>query len=204
MQHHYCPLALLHLHKQNWTVAKDLRRLFVHLSTLTERVEHMRRPEEIKTEIFEEVQVVERNVLYEECTSNDKLRFGELVSYVPGTNIQVTKANRENSKLVFGVVSGVSEDDGRKRYRVTIYGRARCKVVGEVEVGDLLTVAEEDGCATRSGSVREFLHAGSLVGKALDSYTPKSDDDPDTTIPQPETEEDEKIYGEIDIIVTLQ
>ncbi len=202
IRHHYCPLALLHLHKENWTVAKDVRRLFAHLPTLTERVEQMRRPEEIKTEIFEEVQVVERNVLYEECTSNDELKLGDLVSYVPGTNMQVMKANRENSKLVFGVVSEASEDDGKRRYRVTIYGRARCKVIGEVEAGDLLTVAGKDGCATRSGSVREFLHAGSLVGKALSSYNHKSDDDSDTTIP--ELEEDDKVYGEIDIMVTLQ
>jgi len=204
IQHHYCPLALLHLHKQSWTVAKDLRRLFAHLPTLTERTEHLRRPEEIKTEIFEEVQVVERNVLYEECTSNDKLRLGDLVSYVPGTNIQVTKANRENSKLVFGVVSGASEYDGEKRYRVTIYGRARCKVIGAVEAGDLLTVAEEDGCAIKSGSVREFLHAGSLVGKALASYNPNTITDSDTTHSESVSEEDELVYGEIDVMVTLQ
>jgi Family of unknown function (DUF6519) len=204
IQHHYCPLALLHLHKQNWTVAKDLRRLFAHLPILTERVEHMRRPEDIKTEIFEEVQVVERNVLYEECTSNDKLRLGDLVSYVPGTNLQVTKANRENSKLVFGVVSGDSEDGEERRYRVTIYGRARCKVVGTVEAGDLLSVAEEDGCATKSSSVREFLHAGSLVGKALGSYTPREGGDDGNMLSRAIGEGDEVVHGIIEIMVTLQ
>ena len=204
IQHHYCPLALLHLHKQSWTVTKDLRRLFAHLPTLTERVEHMRRPEEIKNEIFEEVQVVERNVLYEECTSNGKLRLGDLVSYVPGTNLQVTKASRENSKLAFGVVSGVSENEEERHYRVTIYGRARCKVVGTVEAGDLLTVAEEDGCATKSGSAREFFNAGSLVGKALDSYTPREGGDDGEKLSKAIGDEDEDAHGMIEIMVTLQ
>jgi hypothetical protein len=204
IQHHYCPLALLHLHNQSWTVVKDLRRLFAPLPTITERTKHMRRPEEIKTEIIEEVQVVERNVLYEECTSDERLRHGDLVSFIPGTNLQVTKANRENAKLIFGVVSGTSEVDGEKHYRVTIYGRARCKVIGAVEAGDLLTVAEEDGCATKTGPVREFFHAGSLVGKALGSYTPKGDVDSDTILPETASKEGEVVYGEIDIMVTLQ
>ena len=90
------------------------------------------------------------------------------------------------------------------RYRVTVYGRARCKVVGAVEAGDLLTVAEEDGCATKTGSVREFFHAGSLVGKALGSYTPKTDDDSDTVLPEPTSGEGEIAYRKIDIMVTLQ
>lgn len=204
IQHHYCPLALLHLHRQSWTVVKDLRRLFAPLPTLTERTKHMRRPEEVKTEIIEEVQVVERNVLYEECTSDEKLRRGDLVSLIPGTILQVTKANRENAKLIFGVVSGATEVDDEKRYRVTVYGRARCKVVGAVEAGDLLTVAEEDGCATKTGPVREFFHAGSLVGKALQPFTPKTDADAEDILPEPVSEEDEVAHGMIDIMVTLQ
>jgi hypothetical protein len=185
-------------------VAKDLRRLFAPLPTITERTKHMRRPEEIKTEIIEEVQVVERNVLYEECTSDENLRHGDLVSLIPGTNLQVTKANRENAKMIFGVVSGATEVDGEKHYRVTVYGRARCKVVSAVEAGDLLTVAEEDGCATKIGPVREFFHAGSLVGKALHSYTPKGSGDAEDVLPEPTTEDDEVVYGIIDIMVTLQ
>ena len=204
IQHHYCPLALLHLHKQRWTTVKDLRRLFAPLPTITELTKHMRRPEEIKTEIFEEVQVVERNVLYEECTSDEKLRSGDLVSLIPGANLQVTKAKRENAKLIFGVVSGTSEIEGESRYRVTVYGRARCKVVGAVEAGDLLTVAEEDGCATKTGSVREFFHAGSLVGKALGSYAPKASGDVEDVPPKEVRTEDEVARGMIEIMVTLQ
>jgi len=204
IQHHYCPLALLHLHKQSWTVVKDSRRLFAPLPTITEHTKHMKRPEEIKTEIIEEVQVVERNVLYEECTSDEKLRHGDLVSLIPGTNLQVTKANKENAKLILGVVSGAPEVNGEKRYRVTVYGRARCKVVGAVEAGDLLTVAQVEGCATKTGAVREFFHAGSLVGKALGSHIPKTDTDSDNILPEPVSEEDEAVYRVIDIMVTLQ
>lgn len=203
IQHHYCPLALLHLRKQGWAVAKDLRRLFAPLPVLTERLTHVKRPEEVKAEIIEEVQVVERNVLYEECTSHEKLRPGDLVSIIPGTNLRVTKANRENAKLIFGVVSGATEADGEQRCRVTVYGRARCKVVGAVEAGDLLTVAEKDGCARKTGSVREFFHAGSLVGKALHSYTPEAAATEDI-LPNPVTEDDEAVPGMVDIMVTLQ
>ncbi len=203
IQHHYCPLALLHIHKQSWTVAKDLRRLFAPLPTLTERTRHLRRPEEIKTEIIEEVQVVERNVLYEECSSGEQLEQGDLVSLVPGTGLQVTRANKENAKLVFGVVSGASHIDGEKRYRVTVYGRARCKITGTVEAGDLLTVGEEEGCATKTGAVREFFHPGSLIGKALNSYTPKGDETKDV-LPEGVEEDDRVERGMIEIMVTLQ
>lgn len=204
IRHHYCPLALLHLHDQHWSVVKDVRRLFAPLPTVTERTHQMRRPEEIKTEIIEDVQVIERNVLYEECTSDTELQLGDVVSLIPATNLQVTKANRENAKLVFGVVSGDSEVSGQRRYRVTTYGRAQCKVVEAVEAGDLLTVAEEEGCATKTGSVREFFHAGSLVGKALASYTPPTDADADDILPRPISEEDKRMYALIDIMVTLQ
>lgn len=204
IRHHYCPLALLHLHQQNWTVVKDLRRLFAPLPAITERTKHLRRPEEIKTEIIENVRVVERNALYEDCTSDRELRVGDLVSLIPTTNLQMTKASRENAKLVFGVVSGTSEEGGQRRYRVTTYGRAQCKVVGAVEPGDLLTVAEEEGCATKTGPIREFLHAGSLVGKALAPYTPRTDTDSADILPPPISAEDQPVYGLIDIMVTLQ
>lgn len=204
IRHHYCPLALLHLHQQHWTVVKDVRRLFAPLPTITERTHQMRRPEEVKTEIIEDVQVIERNVLYEECTSDTALGLGDVVSLVPSTNLQVTKASKENAKLVFGVISGDSEVGGQKRYRVTTYGRAQCKVVEAVEAGDLLTVAEEEGYATKTGSVREFFHAGSLVGKALASYTPPVDTEADDILPRSISAEDKRVYGLVAIMVTLQ
>lgn len=193
VNHHFCPLALIHLHR-DVIVTKDLRRLFAPLPVLTEQIASMRKPEEIKTEIIEQIEIVERNVLYEECSSQSDLVPGDLVTLIPGTNLEITKATRENARLIFGVVSGVAESGGQKRFRVTTYGRARCKVKGSVEAGDLLTVAEEDGYAARTGPIHEFLHAGSLVGKALETYTPQASASSDDSI----------IADMIDILVSLQ
>ncbi|HET8841061.1 MAG TPA: DUF6519 domain-containing protein, partial [Ktedonobacteraceae bacterium] len=61
VDHHFCPLGLIHPHKHH-IVIKDLRRLFAPLPALTEQMISMRRPEEIKTEIIEQIEIVERNV----------------------------------------------------------------------------------------------------------------------------------------------
>lgn len=194
VDHHFCPLALIRLDRHQGIVTRDLRRLFAPLPTLTEQITNMQRPEVIKTEIIEQREIVARNVLSEECSSQSDLVPGDLVSLLPGTNLEVTKATRENAKLIFGVVSGVAEVAGQRRFRVTTYGRARCKIVGSVEAGDLLTVAEENGYATRTGPVHEFLQAGSLVGKALEAYTPKMSDSASNAI----------IADMIDVLVSLQ
>jgi hypothetical protein len=194
VEHHFCPLALIHLDRHQGPVTKDLRRLFAPLPTLTERITDLQRPEVITTEIIEQRATVARNVLSEECSSQSDLVPGDLVSLLPGTNLEVTKASRENAKLIFGVVSGIAEVAGQKRFRVTTYGRARCKIAGPVEAGDLLTVAEENGYAMRTGPVHEFLQAGSLVGKALEAYTPKTSDSASNAI----------IADMIDVLVSLQ
>ena len=90
--------------------------------------------------------------------------------------------------MIFGVVSGESERDGETYFRVTVYSRARCKIVESVEAGDLLTVSEVDGCATKTGLGHRLFSPGSILGKALDSYEPSDDDS----------------VGMIDVMVTLQ
>jgi hypothetical protein len=182
--HHYCPLALLHFHQNAWTVASDLRRSFTPLPVLTERMKNPLIIEE--TEIIEEVS--KKNALYEECLSIDVLERGDLVSLIPGSNLQVIKANRSNAKLVFGIVSGESTENGQKRFRITTYGRAYCKVADSVEAGDLLTPSEVDGCATKTNPLHEFFQPGTLVGKALVSFVSDGSDDP----------------GIIEMFVTLQ
>lgn len=194
IEHHFCPLALIHHEKHRGMVIKDLRRLFAPLPTLAERITHLGRPEEIKTEIIEQREIVERNALVEVCRSQSDLVPGDLVSLLPGTNLEVTKATRENARLLFGVVSGILESAGQKRFRVTIYGRAMCKVSGSVVAGDLLTVAEESGHAMSTGPVREFLHAGSVVGKALGDSTRQMPDDASNT----------SEVGLVEILVSLQ
>ncbi len=182
--HHSCPLAFLRFHQNAWTVTSDLRRSFASLPVLTERLEHPLVIE--KTEIIEKVS--EKNTLYEECFSEEMLERGDLVSLVPGDKLQVIKANRSNAKLVFGIVSGEITQNEQKRFRVTIYGRARCKVASSVEAGDLLTPSEISGYATKTNPLHELFQPGTLVGKALVSFVP---DEPDDS-------------GIIEMLVTLQ
>jgi hypothetical protein len=183
--HHYCPLALLRQHQGAWTVAKDLRQIFRPLPELPQRAPQRRpRPVEVIEEIMEE----EARDLAEVCMSDEALALGDVVALVPGARRRVTRANRENARLVFGVVSGEMEVAGEPRFRVTIYGRARCKVTGRVEVGDLLTAAREDGCATKTGLAPEVFRPGAILGKALDAHEPEGADEP----------------GMIEVLVTLQ
>jgi hypothetical protein len=189
INHHYCPLALLTLHGQrDWHVAKDLRRIFATLPVLTGQ---LARPQVIEETIIEEVRddpSVPRRMIYEVCASDEQLEPGDLVSLVPGSHLRVTRTIRDNAPLVFGVVSAAQTDNGERQYRVTIYGRARCKVIERIEAGDLLTASEHAGCATRTGMLHELFKPGSLIGKALVSHTHEDDDTP----------------ALIDVMVTLQ
>lgn len=188
--HHYCPLALLRRHEGRWRVTKDLRRFFDPLPVLTTIAERIRPPETNITEIIEVTQDVSPapNALYEECTSEERLEVGDLVSLVPGPHRRVVRATRDNAALLFGVVADVREADRGRHYRVIIYGRTRCKITERAEAGTLLTVAERAGCATRTGVAHELFHPGAILGKALEPYQPADDDD----------------VGMIMIMVTLQ
>jgi hypothetical protein len=105
IDHHYCPLALLARNQDGgWEVASDLRRLFAPLPVVSALAE---RPPVSVTEIVEEVTLVERSrTLVELCISDEDLAPGDLVSLVPGSDVQVTRASRENAPMVFGVVAG--------------------------------------------------------------------------------------------------
>ncbi len=170
--HHYCPLALLHQYRGQWRVTKDLRMLFTSLPPLTARTRHLRPIEET---IVENIENVQSNTLSELWRSDEELATGDVIVLVPGTERKVEKASREHAKLVFGVVAEAIEINGEQIYRIVTYGRTQCKVVGSVEAGDLLTVAEEHGHAAKTGSLRELFVPGSLLGKALATYTPDED-----------------------------
>ncbi len=179
--HHYCPLALLHLHEDgSWKVAKDLRHLYDALPLVSQLAEKIRPPETDITEIIE-ILPDERpaaRALYEECasTSDEHLSEGDLVSLVPGPTLRVVRATRNNAPLVFGVISGKRTVNEETLYRVTTYGRVRCKITEECQAGDLLTVAEIDGCATRTGPAHRLFSPGTTLGKALERYDPDDDD----------------------------
>lgn len=185
--HHYSPLALLH-HKESWTVARDLRQVFAPLPVVTARVEQEPAPRVTEVKEIAAPPVPPPNALTEECVAADELEVGDLVALMPGAYLEVTKAHRENAALIFGVVLSVDEPDEKRCCRVITYGRARCKVVGRVEAGDLLTASKEHGCATRTEPLHEFFKPGALVGKALASHDPG----------------DKHMPGIIDIMVTLQ
>jgi hypothetical protein len=177
--HHYCPVALLHLHEDGtWKVAKDLRRLYDVLPLVSQLAEKIRPPETDITEIIE-ILPDERpaaRALYEECASDEQLREGDLVSLVPGPTLRVVRSTRNNAPLVFGVISGERTVNEETLYRVTTYGRARCNITEECQAGDLLTVAEIDGCATRTGPAHRLFSPGTTLGKALERYDPEDDD----------------------------
>jgi hypothetical protein len=177
--HHYCPLALLHLHGDGtWKVAKDLRQLYDALPLVSMLAEKIRPPETDITEIIEIIpeQQPAARARYEECPSDEQLSEGDLVSLVPGPTLSVVKATRKNAPMVFGVISGERMVNEERLYRVTTYGRVRCKITEECKAGDLLTVAEIDGCATRTGPTHRLFSPGTTLGKALENYDPADDD----------------------------
>jgi hypothetical protein len=162
--HHYGPLALLHFTRGRWRVARDLRQIFETLPTITTRIKRDEREEHPAKRLVE---------TYE---SDEELASGDLVSLVPMTKNSVSRANPENARLLLGVVTG-REIEGRAwRYQVTTYGRARCKVVGPVEWGDLLTVSHRGGCARALRPEHLASHHGTILGKALDAYLPDNED----------------------------
>ncbi|HTK09407.1 MAG TPA: DUF6519 domain-containing protein [Ktedonobacteraceae bacterium] len=158
IDHHYCPLALLHFHEHKWRLVKDLRQLFMPLPALSAQID---RPQ--------------RN-LREICLSKEELAVGDLVSLVPSTKHSVERATVENARLLLGIITEKEIEHGEQRYQVTIYGRAHCKVVGPVEWGDLLTVSHQDGCARALRSEHISSHHGAILGKALDAYLPDDED----------------------------
>lgn len=164
VEHHYCPLALVIFSGDQWQVAKDLRQLFDPLPVVSTR---SRRKSE--TEIIVEKQEPPR-FLSEVCTSGQELEEGDLVSLNSIEGMDVFKASEDNATLVIGVMTEQSVTDGR--YRVVTYGRAKCKVMGPVAAGELLTVADRAGFARRVRLGDEVFRPGAIVGKALETFDP--------------------------------
>lgn len=165
--HHHCPLALLHFHHHKWSVVRDLRRLFSPLPLVTQR-----------TEELSELEQRPVSKLVEICTSQEELAHGELVAVEPATHRSITRASAKNARLLLGVVSEREHHAGHVRYHITTHGRARCRVVGQVEWGDLLAVSHHHpGCARALPAEQIVSHHGAILGKALEAYVPDDDDD---------------------------
>lgn len=165
--HHHAPLALLHFQRGRWRVAKDLRRQFSSLPLITERIEqlHAQEPEQRPSQR-----------LLELCPSDEELAYGELVAFVPASKHNVKRAGHNNARLLLGVIGEKEYHDEYMLYQVITYGRARCRVIGQVDVGDLLTVAYKHGYARAVGEENVASHYGTILGKALEAYLPDNDD----------------------------
>lgn len=166
--HHLAPLALLYFQRDHWTVAQDLRRQFSSLTLMTERVERFNEQEQRSHSAHR---------LFELCISEEDLASGDLVAFVPGSKHSITWAGHHNARLLLGIVGEKEYHDEHILYHVITYGRARCRVVGRVEAGALLTVSHKHGCAQAVHEEDTTSHDGSILGKALETYVPDDDDD---------------------------
>lgn len=186
----YAPLALLSRRADAWHV-EDLRRRYRSLPQLGDQLDgENRRIDRANEEIHQlradlvqlsahldqlkdEVSYLHhklkdvRGRLYNDYQSDDQLEQGAVVAIDPEREGYIVKSERANETLVIGVVGEILIEHGQLLYRVVVYGRAPCKVIGEVAPGDLLAVASKEGYACRGGI---YLRPGALIGKALTAW----------------------------------
>ena len=108
---------------------------------------------------------------------NEEIEAGDIVQKNPDSDGYI-KAQSAHSKLVIGVMStdfaqciggdrDVTPEEQEKKYApVGLAGRVPVKVVGKVELGDLIVSSEIPGVGMAS---KEYI-PGTVVGKALESY----------------------------------
>ncbi len=175
--HHYSPLAYLHCRDDEWHVARDLRSIFESLPLLTHKSEQAQRQIKelqatlqrlgttVETEEHEEEIREEHGAhLAEEFVAQDDSEVSDVVSLQP-EHKHIAKTHEKNERLVIGVVAARKGSTAR----VILYGRARCKVVGSIEPGDLLVPSDRPGCARKGGL---YLRPGTMIGKALSGHHP--------------------------------
>ena len=107
----------------------------------------------------------------EDFAAEGDLETGDVVSHV--SHQRVTRARTANAALVIGVViDRAHEAEHREHVRVALNGRARCKVIGPIDPGDLLVPSDQPGCARKGVG---YIKPGTLIGKALSSHHPRDD-----------------------------
>lgn len=202
VEHHYAPLGLVCREADKWKYipATDSRfstlpQLTSGLARLTQEVHDIK--DTVDTlitrvdNLTSRVDYLEHKILYlgrqlvQEYNSVQHLVEGDLVSIHPHEEGLVVPATKENERRVIGVVVEVISDPYQEgKVRVGLHGVAKCKVTGEIAVGELLVVSESDKHAKRAG---KFVRPGTVVGKALQSHKPHG----------------EHTYGMIDVMITL-
>jgi hypothetical protein len=192
--HHYSPLALLHRSDGQWTVA-DLRQVFDPLPVISRRtrrelkeaeidLDHLearvaKLEAEIKALKEEPLPVARPMGLFQDLRSSAPLQVGDVVSLDLAKENHVVQADEDNEALVVGVIAASEHHDEHEHHevRVAVYGRARCRVIGRIQPGDLLVPSQIKGCARAAGI---YLKPGTIIGKALGAYQPDDNDEAGT------------------------
>jgi hypothetical protein len=183
--HHYAPIGLLARRDGAWR-AEDLRRRYRDVPRLGDELDAERRRLDGTVDdlarlranfdaLLDEIGYLRRKVkdvrgrLHYDYQADDQLDLGQVVAADPAREGYIVKTLVANERLVIGVVGEILSEHGTTIYRVVVYGRVPCKVVGTVAPGDLLTVAAEEGYARRGGI---YLRPGTVIGKALAASAP--------------------------------
>ena len=98
--------------------------------------------------------------------------------YEPGTVMifggdkEITVSTKMSDHRVAGVVSDnaayiMNQNCGGIKVLIALQGRVKCKVVGKIEKGDLLTTSDIEGVAI---SVKNTATPGTIIGKAIETY----------------------------------
>ena len=111
----------------------------------------------------------------EKANNTEGVQAGEVVVIDPTQSNHVKRSQKAYDKTVLGVVSGaggVSHGmqlakagvlDGNTPFAIA--GRVYVKVTGKVEIGDLLTTSDKEGCAMTAKYGKKAF--GAVIGKAL-------------------------------------
>jgi len=218
--HHYAPLALLQFGDGGWHVIPDATARFATLPQVDARLaqvdvhlgEHVDKLARLRdrVHVLEERKADFQAPLVQYFRIADEINIGHVVSVTPldpldepdsELHVRLTSSeNKRDERLVVGVVKDILKDG--ESCRVVLYGRAQCKVVGEVKPGDVLVPSVKPGYARKAG--RLYLRRGTILGKALSS----TKFDPEVV---EEIEEREQTVesdmsqqpGTVDILVTL-
>ncbi|HEX9439409.1 MAG TPA: hypothetical protein VF909_07005, partial [Roseiflexaceae bacterium] len=187
--HHYAPLARLDRRDGAWQIAQSEPPLFETAPDLSAQVKRQQQEIDavraalvhveamlaaLQAEVDElrKAAAIARHRLSLDLHGAADLEIGDVVALEPTMEDYVVRANRMDEALVVGVVTGDApgSQSDHKHYRIAIYGRAQCRVVGNVRPGDLLTTAETAGCAERAAL---YIQPGSIIGKAIKGHNPQ-------------------------------
>ena len=189
--HHYAPLALLHFEEKRH--ADDLRLQFDSLTDVKARLETRLAEVDVRLDehkdnhdqlchrvtVLEERQADFQAPLVQYFQTDNEIDTGHVVSVVPQNpsgkldselGVRLASADDREKRLVVGVVKDVVTGRNQGQVcRVVVYGRAQCRVVGNVEPGDVLVPSAKLGYAQKA---RRSPKPGTILGKALSSIQP--------------------------------